>query len=58
MSVSGNNHTGSGLRGGEDSGTPIVVSEPGGPHGEAFHRLAEAVAGEVEKHKTPKVSII
>jgi ATP-binding protein involved in chromosome partitioning len=42
---------------GGDSGTPIVVSEPEGPHGEAFHRLAEAVVEEVGKHEAPKVSI-
>ncbi len=42
---------------GGDSGTPIVVSEPEGPHGKAFHRLAEAVVEEVGKHEAPKVSI-
>ena len=42
---------------GGDSGTPIVVSESEGPHGEAFRRVAEAVVAEVPKHEAPKVSI-
>lgn len=40
-----------------DSGIPIVVSEPEGPHGEAFRQVAEAVVAEVSKYEAPKVSI-
>ncbi len=42
---------------GGDSGTPIVVSNPDGPHGEAFTRLAEAVATELGKREARKLSI-
>jgi ATP-binding protein involved in chromosome partitioning len=43
---------------GGDSGLPIVVAEPGGPHAEAFRRVAEAVSAEVARRGAqPKLSI-
>ncbi len=42
---------------GSDSGTPVVVAQPDGPHAEAFGRLAEAVIAEVERQPAPKLSI-
>jgi|CXWL01.1.fsa_nt_gi ATP-binding protein involved in chromosome partitioning len=44
---------------GGDSGQPIVVSAPGGPHAEAFTRVARAVVAEVEAQgaAVPKLSI-
>ena len=42
---------------GGDAGTPIVVSEPDGPHAEAFTGLAEAVAAELSKRQARKLSI-
>ena len=42
---------------GGDAGTPIVVSSPDGPHGEAFGKLAEAVAAELSKRQARKLSI-
>lgn len=42
---------------GGDAGEPIVVSQTGGPHTEAFEAVAKAVVGEVEKRPTPKLSI-
>ncbi|HXO18297.1 MAG TPA: Mrp/NBP35 family ATP-binding protein [Thermoanaerobaculia bacterium] len=46
------------VRGG-DSGVPIVVAEPEGPHSEAFRRVAEAVVAEVarQSERKPKLSI-
>ena len=42
---------------GGDSGTPVVVDAPDGPHGDAFKRVAEAVVAEVDSQETPKLSI-
>ncbi len=44
---------------GGDSGVPIVVAEPQGPHADAFRRVAEAVDAEVSRHAAakPKLSI-
>ncbi len=43
---------------GGDSGEPIVVSAPEGPHGEAFRIVAEAVRAEVAKRQRPKLRIV
>ena len=45
---------------GGDAGVPIVVSEPQGPHADAFRHVAEAVVEEVERHEAvkPKLSIV
>jgi ATP-binding protein involved in chromosome partitioning len=45
---------------GGDSGTPIVVAEPLGPHAEAFGHVAQAVVEEVARQSgtRPKLSII
>ena len=45
---------------GGDSGTPIVVAEPTGPHSDAFRRVAEAVIAEVERQSVarPKLTIL
>ena len=47
------------VRGG-DSGVPIVVADPDGPHSEAFRRVAEAVIEEVarQSERKPKLSIV
>jgi ATP-binding protein involved in chromosome partitioning len=44
---------------GGDSGTPIVVAEPHGPHADAFRQVAEAVVEEVARQTAarPKLSI-
>jgi ATP-binding protein involved in chromosome partitioning len=44
---------------GGDSGVPIVVAEPQGPHADAFRHVAEAVVEEVSRHgaERPKLSI-
>ncbi len=42
---------------GGDDGTPIVVSEPAGPHADAFRDVAEAVRTEVAKRVAPKLTI-
>ena len=42
---------------GGDRGEPIVVSQPEGPHSEAFGKLAEAVVAEVSKQQARKLSI-
>jgi ATP-binding protein involved in chromosome partitioning len=45
---------------GGDSGVPIAVAEPQGPHAAAFHRIAEAVVAEVARQSAarPKLSIV
>jgi ATP-binding protein involved in chromosome partitioning len=45
---------------GGDSGTPIVVAEPQGPHAEAFRQVALAVVEEVSRQSAarPKLSIV
>jgi ATP-binding protein involved in chromosome partitioning len=43
---------------GGDSGEPIVVSQPEGPHADAFKALVEAVDGEVKKHNRPALRIV
>jgi ATP-binding protein involved in chromosome partitioning len=45
---------------GGDSGVPIVVAEPQGPHVAAFRRVAEAVVAEVARQSAarPKLSIL
>jgi len=43
---------------GGDAGEPIVVSEPDGPHAEAFRKVAEAVAAEVVKRSRPLLRIV
>ncbi|RMH21868.1 MAG: iron-sulfur cluster carrier protein ApbC [Acidobacteria bacterium] len=43
---------------GGDAGEPIVVSQPDGPHAEAFRRVAEAVAAEVARRSTPQLKIV
>ena len=42
---------------GGDLGEPIVVSDPEGPHVQAFEAVAEAVTAEVSSQKAPKISI-
>jgi ATP-binding protein involved in chromosome partitioning len=44
---------------GGDSGVPIVVAEPQGPHADAFRHVAEAVVEEVSRQSAakPKLSI-
>jgi ATP-binding protein involved in chromosome partitioning len=44
---------------GGDAGVPIVVSDPAGPHGDAFRKVAEAVVEEVTRHGVrPTMSIL
>ncbi len=45
---------------GGDSGQPIVVAEPEGPHAQAFRKVAEAVVAEVARQleQRPKLSIV
>jgi ATP-binding protein involved in chromosome partitioning len=45
---------------GGDAGVPIVVSDPKGPHGEAFRRVAESVVDEVTRQAEmkPRLSIV
>jgi ATP-binding protein involved in chromosome partitioning len=45
---------------GGDSGVPIVVAEPQGPHADAFRRVAEAVVDEVSRQSATrqKLSIV
>ncbi len=45
---------------GGDAGKPIVVSQPEGPHAEAFRRVARAVVEEVARNAAarPKMSIV
>ena len=43
---------------GGDDGKPIVVSQPDGYHVEAFGRVAEAVASEVQRQRPPKLTIV
>jgi ATP-binding protein involved in chromosome partitioning len=45
---------------GGDSGVPIVVSHPDGPHGQAFRHVAEAVVAEVARQDEmkPRLSIV
>ncbi|MEE8523340.1 MAG: Mrp/NBP35 family ATP-binding protein [Thermoanaerobaculia bacterium] len=43
---------------GGDAGEPIVVSQPEGPHADAFRTVAEAVAAEVGRHSRPKLKIV
>jgi len=45
---------------GGDAGVPIVVSDPKGPHGQAFRRVAEAVVDEVTRQAEmkPRLSIV
>ncbi len=45
---------------GGDSGVPIAVAAPTGPHAAAFRRVAEAVVAEVDKQSAlkPKLSIV
>lgn len=45
---------------GGDSGVPIVVAEPQGPHADAFRHVAEAVVEEVARQSAakPKLSIL
>jgi ATP-binding protein involved in chromosome partitioning len=42
---------------GGDSGTPIVVANPDGPHGEAFTQLARSVVAETSKREARKLAI-
>ena len=42
---------------GGDSGEPIVVSQPEGPHADSFRSVAEAVVVEVSKRQAQKLSI-
>jgi ATP-binding protein involved in chromosome partitioning len=42
---------------GGDAGRPIVVSDPGGPHSEAFDSVAKAVIAEVSSRQTRRLSI-
>jgi ATP-binding protein involved in chromosome partitioning len=44
------------VRGG-DAGIPVVVDAPDGPHGEVFRHIAEAVISQVDRARTPKLSI-
>ncbi len=44
------------MRGGDD-GVPVVVSEPDGPHAEAFSTLADAVVSAVAANAPPRLSI-
>ena len=43
---------------GGDAGEPIVVSQPEGPHADAFRRVAEAVTTEVGRRQRPKLTIV
>lgn len=45
---------------GGDAGVPITVAEPGGPHAEAFRKVAAAVVEEVARQEElkPKLSIV
>ncbi len=43
---------------GGDDGVPIVVSQDVGPHVEAFDKICEAVAAEVNRGKRPKLKIV
>ena len=43
---------------GGDSGEPIVVQHPEGPHADAFRTVAEAVAAEVTRRSAPKLTIV
>jgi ATP-binding protein involved in chromosome partitioning len=43
---------------GGDAGEPIVVSQPEGPHADAFRRVAEAVVEEVARRQPPKLTIV
>ncbi len=43
---------------GGDDGEPIVVTEPDGPHAEAFRRVSEAVAAEVAERSRPLLRIV
>lgn len=43
---------------GGDSGEPIVVGQPDGPHAEAFRNLARAVAESVASRKRPELRIV
>jgi ATP-binding protein involved in chromosome partitioning len=43
---------------GGDAGTPIVVSQPEGPHADAFRKVAEAVVAEVARHTRPNLTIV
>ena len=43
---------------GGDAGEPIVVSQAEGPHAEAFEKICQAVAAEVERGKRPKLKIV
>jgi ATP-binding protein involved in chromosome partitioning len=42
---------------GGDSGRPVVVAAPDGPHVESFDRVARAVVEESTRHTPPKLSI-
>jgi ATP-binding protein involved in chromosome partitioning len=42
---------------GGDSGVPITVAEPKGPHAEAFRRVAHAVVAEVERQEALKAPL-
>lgn len=43
---------------GGDAGEPIVVTQPEGPHADAFRRVAEAVITEVGRRQRPKLTIV
>lgn len=43
---------------GGDAGVPIVVSQPEGPHADAFRAVVEAVAAEVGRRSRPKLKIV
>ena len=45
---------------GGDTGEPIVVAEPKGPHGDAFRAVAQAVVTEVARQDEmkPKLTIV
>ncbi len=43
---------------GGDAGEPIVVSQTEGPHADAFERICQAVAEEVERGQRPKLKIV
>ncbi|MCP3998691.1 MAG: Mrp/NBP35 family ATP-binding protein [bacterium] len=43
---------------GGDAGEPIVVSQPQGPHADAFEKICEAVAAEVKRGQRPSLKIV
>jgi len=43
---------------GGDAGEPIVVSQPDGPHAEAFRRVSEAVQAEATRNRRPNLRLV